>query len=272
VYTKQLLFDQLTPIAIYEKLKERFPKEITLLFESAINTEDGNFSFIFIGARERITYKDETTTIQKTDGSIETIEENPFVYLKKYYQNIDFKRHQKLAKELNVGFVDGFVGFIGYDAVKIFEPVLKSYMDPLKDELGSPDIDLVRPKLTLAFSHKTNTLTLITPDEAMGKNLDDIVSYLKEPYAYVDMKRTLIDPEKGKFAFDKETFFEMVAKSKEMIKSGDVFQILMSNRFTQYTKIDPLSFYRTLRSQNPSPYMFLLEYEDFTIAGAVHPK
>jgi len=268
VYTKQLLFDQLTPIAIYEKLKERFPKEITLLFESAINTEDGNFSFIFIGARERITYKDETTTIQKTDGSIKTIEENPFVYLKKYYQNIDFERHQKLAKELNVGFVDGFVGFIGYDAVKIFEPVLKSYMDPLKDELGSPDIDLVRPKLTLAFSHKTNTLTLITPDKTMGAKLDDIVSYLKEPYAYVDMKRTLIDPEKGKFAFDKETFFEMVAKSKEMIKSGDVFQILMSNRFTQYTKIDPLSFYRTLRSQNPSPYMFLLEYEEFTIAGS----
>jgi len=268
VYTKQLLFDQLTPIAIYEKLKECFPKEITLLFESAINTEDGNFSFIFIGARERITYKDETTTIQKTDGSTETIEENPFVYLKKYYQNIDFEHHQKLTKELNIGFVDGFVGFIGYDAVKIFEPVLKSYMDPLKDELGSPDIDLVRPKLTLAFSHKTNTLTLITPDKTMGAKLDDIVSYLKEPYAYVDMKRTLIDPEKGKFAFDKETFFEMVAKSKEMIKSGDVFQILMSNRFTQYTKIDPLSFYRTLRSQNPSPYMFLLEYEEFTIAGS----
>ncbi len=268
MYTKQLLFDQLTPIAIYEKLKECFPKEITLLFESAINTEDGNFSFIFIGARERITYKDETTTIQKTDGSTETIEENPFVYLKKYYQNIDFEHHQKLTKELNIGFVDGFVGFIGYDAVKIFEPVLKSYMDPLKDELGSPDIDLVRPKLTLAFSHKTNTLTLITPDETMGAKLDDIVSYLKEPYAYVDMRHTHIDPEKGKFAFDKETFFEMVAKSKEMIKSGDVFQILMSNRFTQYTKIDPLSFYRTLRSQNPSPYMFLLEYEEFTIAGS----
>ncbi len=268
MFTKQLLFDQLTPIAIYTRLKERFPQEITLLFESAINTEDGNFSFIFIGAKERITYKDETTAVLKENGTVETVPENPFLYLKNYYRRIDYAKYRELGEKLNVGFVDGFVGFIGYDAVKIFEPVLKPWMDPLEDELHSPDIDLIRPKLTLAFSHKTNTLTLITPDEAMGKTLNEIVAYLKEPYAYVDLKRSSIDPQKGKFAFDKARFFEMVAMSKEMIKSGDVFQILMSNRFTQYASIDPLSFYRTLRSQNPSPYMFLLEYEDFTIAGS----
>jgi len=268
VYTRQLLFDQLTPIAIYTRLKERFPKEVTLLFESAINTEDGNFSFIFIGAKERIIYKDDTTTFVAEDGSETTLHENPFTFLKNYYRQIDYTRYRELGEKLNVGFTDGFVGFIGYDAVKIFEPVLKPYMDPLEDELKSPDIDLIRPKLTLAFSHKTNTLTLITPDEETGNRLDEIISYLKEPYAYVNLKKSTIDPEKGKFAFDKARFFEMVAKSKEMIKSGDVFQILMANRFTQYAKIDPLSFYRTLRSQNPSPYMFLLEYEDFTIAGS----
>ena len=268
MYTRQLLFDQLTPIAVYTRLKARFPKEISLLFESAINTEDGNYSFIFIGAKERVTYKDETTVIQHDDGKKEQLSEDPFQYLKNYYNTIDFSLYQELSQKLNVGFVDGFVGFIGYDAVKIFEPVLKPYMDPLKDELHAPDIDLIRPKLTIAFSHKTNTLTLITPDEEMAGQLDAIIDYLKEPYAYVDMKKSVIDPEKGNFAFSKERFFEMVAQSKEMIKSGDVFQILMSNRYTQYAKIDPLSFYRTLRSQNPSPYMFLLEFEDFTIAGS----
>ena len=60
----------------------------------------------------------------------------------------------------------------------------------------------------------------------------------------------------------------MVSKSKEMIKSGDVFQILMSNRFTQKAIVDHLSFYRALRSKNPSPYLFLLEFEKFTIAGS----
>ena len=224
MFTKQLLFDQLTPIAIYTKLKERFPQEITLLFESAVNTEDGNYSFIFIGAIERITYKDEKTTVLYADGTRETTDDNPFRYLKAYYHHIDHEKYLALGQELNVGFTDGFVGFIGYDAVKIFEPVLKPYMDPLQDDLKSPDIDLVRPRLTLAFSHKTNTLTLITPDEETGKTLDDIVNYLKEPYAYLSLKKTSIDKSKGNFAFSKERFFEMVAKSKEMIKSGDVFQ------------------------------------------------
>ncbi len=268
MHTRQLLFDQLTPIAVYTRLKERFEGEVSLLFESAINTEDGNYSFIFIGALERVTYREEKTTIQHADGSKETISKDPFRYLKNYYSKIDFSRYEKLTQDLNVGFTDGFVGFIGYDAVKIFEPVLKPYMDPLRDELHTPDIDLIRPQLTVAFSHKTNTLTLLTPDEAMADALDDIIDYLKEPYAYVDMKKSRIDPEKGNFAFTKEQFFEMVAKSKEMIRSGDVFQILMSNRYTQYAKIDPLSFYRTLRSSNPSPYMFLLEFENFTIAGS----
>ncbi len=268
MHTRQLLFDQLTPIAIYTRLRERFPKEVTLLFESAINTEEGNYSFIFVSALERVTYKDAVTTIQKSDGSVETIGTDPFSWLKAYYRDVDYDRYRDIAKSLNVGFVDGFVGFIGYDAVKIFEPVLKPWMDHLHDELNSPDIDLIRPRLTLAFSHKTNTLTLITPDPKMGDKLDELVAWLKEPYPYVSLKKSRIDPKKGRFAFSKDRFFEMVARSKEMIKSGDVFQILMSNRFTQYAKVDPLSFYRTLRSQNPSPYMFLLEYEDFTIAGS----
>ena len=268
MHTLQILFDQLTPIAVYTKLKKRFPNEISLLFESAINTEEGNYSFIFIGAKERITYKDRKTTVLKDNGSVTKGEENPFLYLKNYYKNLDTDKYLKLSKKLNIGFIDGFVGFIGYDGVKIFEPVLKPYMDHLEDELNCADLDLIRPKLTLAFSHKTNTLTLLTSDDDYKNELSFLVSYLKEPYDYADLIKTPIDKSKGNFAFSKERFFEMIEKSKEMIKSGDVFQILMSNRFTQYAKIDPLSFYRTLRSQNPSPYMFLLQFEEFTIAGS----
>ena len=80
------------------------------------------------------------------------------------------------------------------------------------------------------------------------------------------LKATILN--EGKFNFTKEEFFEMVARSKEMIKSGDVFQILMSNRFIQKAVVDHLSFYRALRSKNPSPYLFLLEFERFTIAGS----
>ena len=264
---KQLLFDQLTPIAIYQKLKKRFPKEISLLFESGIHSENGNFSFIFIGAKERLTYKDNKTYYTRNNTPI-MIEKNPFEFLKDYYHDINKDYYHDTAKELGIGYVDGFVGFIGYDSVKIFEPVLKPYMDNLKDELHHPDIDLILPKLVLAYSHKTNKLTILSSGTFDKDDLDEIANYLKNDYTYEPIKTIKYEKEKGNFAFSKEQFFEMVDKSKEMIKSGDVFQILMANRFTHYQKVDPLSFYRILRSKNPSPYMFLLEYEDFTIAGS----
>ncbi len=260
---KQILFDQFTPIALYQKIKKRFPNEISLLFESAVNSEDGNFSFIFLGAKERLTFKNNTTFYnnKKTDKDL-------FAFLKDYYHDIDKKFYKELSQKLGIGYIDGFVGFIGYDSVKIFEPVLVEFMDNLQDELHHPDIDLILPKLVLAFSHKTNRLTLLSSGTFSDNDLDDLSSYLKENYIYEPVKKTVIESEKGSYAFSKEKFFEMVDKSKEMIKSGDVFQILMANRFTQKAKVDPLSFYRVLRSKNPSPYMFLLEYENFTIAGS----
>ncbi len=264
---RKILFDQLTPISIYHKLKERFPNELSLLFESAIYTEEGNYSFIFIGAKERLTHKNGKTFYEK-EGESREVDENPFSFLKKYYKNIDSKKYRELSKKLNLGFVDGFVGYIGYDLVKVFEPVLKPYMDGLKDELNIPDLELIRPKFTAAFSHKSNTLVLMSFDEEYKSKLDEIIEYLKSPYHYIPIKKSKIDFSKGKFAFDKERFFEMVKKSKDMIKSGDVFQIVMSNRFTQFANIDRLSFYRILRSKNPSPYMFLLEFEDFAIEGS----
>jgi anthranilate synthase component 1 len=265
---RQLLFDQLTPISIYTKLKERFSDELSFLFESAINSEDGNYSFIFIGANERLFYKDNKTTHIDQDGNISDLELNPFEFLKSYYKDIDKQKYLDLSQKLKVGYIDGFVGYLGYDTVKIFEPTLKKSMDELKDELNTPDLDLIRPKLVLAFSHKTNQLTLIAHDSNFADDLDDIILYLKEPYQYSFIKKSDIDEDKGTFAFNKEKFFDMIDKSKEMIRSGDVFQILMSNRFTQYADIDKLSFYRILRSKNPSPYMFLLDYKEFSIIGS----
>jgi len=265
---RQLLFDQLTPISIYAKLKEKFKNELSFLFESAINSEKGNYSFIFIGVNERISYKDKITSVTDKNGEKREIEENPFSFLKSYYKKIDPEPYLELSQKLNIGYIDGFVGFIGYDGVKIFEPTLEKHMNHLKDELHTPDLDLIRPKLVLAFSHKSNKLTLIAHNENYAKELDSLIDYLQEPYESIKIKKTTIDSTLGSFAFSKEQFFKMIDDSKEMIKSGDVFQILMSNRFTQYANIDTLSFYRVLRSQNPSPYMFLLDFGNFSIVGS----
>lgn len=266
IYSKQFIQDQLAPVGVYAKLKSIFKDEISYLFESAGGSE-GNYSFICIGARERVQYIDGKTIHTDANGSVHTKDESPFTFLKNYYKNIETAIYKKASAELKVGYVDGFIGYIGYDMVKVFEPKLHNTMDNLTDELNTPDLDLILPKIILVYSHKNYQLTLISTQEEMSKKFDMIEDELKNSYEYVHMKRN-IGNDKGSFAFSKEQFFEMVDKSKEMIRSGDVFQILMTNRFTRNIHVDPFSFYRILRSKNPSPYMFLMEYEDFNIVGS----
>jgi len=266
IYSKQFIQDQLAPVAVYAKLKTLFKDEISYLFESAGGSE-GNYSFICIGARERIQYIDNQTLYTDADGIVHVKDESPFVFLKNYYKNIDTSIYKKATSELKVGYVDGFIGYIGYDMVKVFEPKLHATMDNLVDELNTPDLDLILPKMILVYSHKNYQLTLISTLKEMSEKFEMVEDALKTSYEYVHMKRN-VGNDKGTFAFSKEQFFKMVDDSKEMIRSGDVFQILMTNRFTRNIHVDPFSFYRILRSKNPSPYMFLMEYEDFNIVGS----
>ena len=266
IYHTQFTLDQFAPIAVYHKLKELFDNEVTYLFESAGQSE-GNYSFIIVGARERLQYKENVTIYTNANGEKEISEVSPFTFLKEYYKHIDSTLYKSTCKELNVGYVDGFIGYIGYDMVKVFEPKLKESMNSLKDELHTPDLDLILPKLVVAYSHKNNQITLISVLDEMQKKFDDLTSKLTDSYTYIPMQKN-IGNDDGSFAFTKEHFFDMVAKSKEMIRSGDVFQILMTNRFTRNVKVDPFSFYRVLRTKNPSPYMFMMEYKDFNIVGS----
>ncbi len=266
IYSKQFTLDQLAPIAVYSKLKEIFNDEVTYLFESAGSSE-GNYSFICIGARERLQYKDEKTLYTDNTGKIHTISKSPFNFLKEYYKNRDTTLYKEATKRLKVGYVDGFIGYIGYDMVKVFEPKLSSTMDNLKDELETPDLDLILPKLILIYSHKDHQITLVSTLKEYEEKFMSIHNNLKGSYTYKHRIYN-IGEDKGSYAHSKEKFFKMIDASKEMIKSGDVFQILMTNRFTRKIKVDPFSFYRILRAKNPSPYMFLMEYEDFSIVGS----
>jgi anthranilate synthase component 1 len=263
---KQILFDQLTPVALYATIKSFVKDEVTMLFESVVNSSEGNFSFITIGAKERVAFKDNRTSY--INGGIKKeLEQNPFEFLKEYYQKVDKSEYQELSSELGFSFVDGFIGFIAYDMVKVFEPVLQESMDSLEDTLNTPDLDLVRPKIIIAYSHKNSKLTLILNDDSAKDVYEKIEQSLTEPFVPMKLKRVELD-DKGSFSIDEERFKELVLESKEAIRRGDIFQILLSNRYTQKGKIEPLSFYRVLRSKNPSPYLFLLDYEEFSICGS----
>jgi len=265
VYDK-FLVDEFSVIGIYNILKEIFFDEKMFLFESVINNDNGNYSFITIGERERVKYQDEK--IYYFDGKDENIiETDPFSFFKNYYENIDKNYYRNLTKKLNLGFIDGFIGYIGYDVVKVIEPVLKKYMDNLKDETGIPDLYMIRPKIVVSFSHKTSEITIVINDETLENKLEIIKSAFHSSYMPKPMKfiQLLSEPE---FIFSKEKFFEMVEKAKENIKAGDIFQIVLSNRLKVKAKVDKLSFYRKLRSKNPSPYLYYLDIDDFAIIGS----
>jgi len=262
----KFLLDEFSPIAIYNKVRSFFPKERIFLFESAINNSNGNYTFLFIGEKEKIEYKNDKTYY--FDGKKEHIlDSDPFFFLKEYYKKIDFNKYRNLLSKLNSGFIDGFVGYIGYDLVKVFEPVLKESMDSLTDETNIPDFYMIRPKVTISFSHKSSKLTIIINDKEYEKHLDKLKNKIKSTYEPTPLKKATVlsEPE---FVFSKKQFFNMVKQAKENIKKGDIFQIVLSNRLKAKAKIDKFSFYRVLRSKNPSPYLFFLDFDDFAIIGS----
>ncbi len=100
-YSKELFLDQFTPVSIYEKVKNLYKDEITFLFESTINSADGNYSFIAIGARERVWYENNTCYYKNEEGLISEVESNPLKFLQKYYKNFDKKFYStKSPKQL----------------------------------------------------------------------------------------------------------------------------------------------------------------------------
>ncbi len=266
-YHDTVFLDQFTPISIYQKIKDIFKDEITFLFESSVHTADGNYSYIIVGDRERIWHKDGKSFYQDEAKEIKQIDSNPFNFLKEYYAKLDTQEYKNISSKLGVGLIDGFIGNIGYDMVQQWEPTLQKSMQNLQDDINIADFDLIRPKMVLVYCHKNSKLTIVTSLESFKDKISIISDELHKGYEYIPLKKATILDE-GKFTFSKDEFFDIVAKYKEYIRSGDVFQILMANRFTQKAKVDHLSFYRALRSKNPSPYLFLLEYEDFSIAGS----
>jgi anthranilate synthase component 1 len=140
-------------------------------------------------------------------------------------------------------------------------------MDSLEDTLNTPDLDLIRPKIIVGYSHKSSEITIIDLDNSYTTMVEDIVKLISKPLTPEPIKPVKLDAE-GSFAISKDRFMQIVNEAKEHIRAGDVFQMLPSNRYTQKGSIDPLSFYRVLRSINPSPYLFLLDFEEFSICGS----
>ena len=175
-------------------------------------------------------------------------------------------------------FTGGAVGFIGYEFIHDVEPVVPR---PQHDELQTPVMYFLIADELLVFDRVAQTLTVLvnaaledaaTPEEAYENAIGEIerlVSLLEQPSEH---HPATLPADVPAIPFEsnvpKEKFFTNVQKAKEYITSGDIIQVVGSQRFSTPVKTSPLDIYRAARSVNPSPYMFLLELDGFSLVGA----
>jgi anthranilate synthase component I len=171
----------------------------------------------------------------------------------------------------------GVFGYLGYDMVRLMEDL----SPPGPDPLGIPDAVLVRPTLIVAFDAVKDTITIVTPvrphagvaaKTALARaveRLSAVVDALDRP---VDKSATDADAGplevKPRSNTAPEEFKRMVMRAKDYIAAGDIFQVVLSQRFEAPFKLPPFSLYRALRRVNPSPYLFFLDFGGFAVAGS----
>ncbi len=168
----------------------------------------------------------------------------------------------------------GVFGYLGYDMVRQMERL----PDAPPDALGVPDAVMVRPTLIAVFDSVTDALSLVTPVrprpgvsarqayEAAQARLEEAVLALDAPLPHdppVDAG-AIATPEPVSNT-PPDTFRAMVAKAKDYISAGDIFQVVLSQRFDARFPLPPLSLYRALRRSNPSPYLAYLDFGDFQV-------
>jgi len=175
-------------------------------------------------------------------------------------------------------FTGGAIGFIGYEFIHDVEPVVPR---PPHDELKTPTLYFLIADRLLIFDRVSQTLTVLVNaivddpagaarayEQATGE-IERIVSLLEQPCQYQPVS---LPPDVPSLHFEsnvpREKFLANVRKSKEYIAAGDIIQVVGSQRFSTPVEAAPIDVYRAARSINPSPYMFLLELEGFSLVGA----
>ena len=250
-----LLADLETPVSAFAKLRGSGP---AFLLESVEGGENvSRYSFIGCNPRKII-------SAQAGDG-------DPLKVLE-----TELSGYRPVEVPGLPPFTGGAVGYLGYEYIHSVEPTV-----PLapKDELGVPVMWFMLCDSVLAFDRAHQTLRLIVNAHVgsdAGAAYDAACNELRRMQAALDKPTPLTSATLGDTSavevpagnFTKPAFEKMVDDSKEFIRAGDVFQIVLSQRFSREFGRSALDLYRALRTVNPSPYMFLLDTGDFSLVGA----
>lgn len=263
----QLTSDFETPLAAYCRIRDG---EHSFLLESAESSETiGRYSFL--GSSPRLVMTQRGKEVRIVEGARERkyeTERDPLAELESLMA--PFRPVDARAFGLPI-FSGGAVGFLGFDCVRYFEPVVGS---PPEDVLGLPDAVFMVTDTLLIFDHLLRRITLLanilveeneSAEDAYQRGrtkIDALLVKLERPIAHPSFNTLNPSPSAGEARSNttREEFHAMVHKAKEYILAGDIFQVVPSQRFSTPFEGDPVDLYRALRHVNPSPYMFLLEF------------
>ncbi len=264
---KHILADMLTPVAAWVHLSKK--AEYAFLLESV---EKGNqysrYSYVGINPQKILMHKDGHTSITENGQSINV--NTPFLDL---LREIQSKYNMVKLPEIP-SFTGGLVGYLGYETIAWIEDI------PTHNEsqLNVPDSVFMLFEDMIAFDHLKGSALVISnvkvdPNHDLKEKFDEahlrvdaIGELLHSDVNYQTPVR--VEQSTVSSNFDQVSFESAVLKAKEHIKDGDIFQLVLSQRFERQTSVEPTTLYRALRTINPSPYMFHLKIKDFDIIGA----
>ncbi len=266
---REIVADLETPVSAYMKIAQG--QDHSFLLES-VEKADTIGRYSFLGANPSIVFQSRGRNVTITrNGEPEHFEsDDPLNALRDLMAG-----YTPIAVEGVPYFHGGAVGYIGYDQVRFFETLPDENPDPL----GLPDLYFMITDTILIFDHVNNRLKVVSNahvqedadaayNEAVRK-IEELIRVLRRPLM-VHTERfhagQLNDDIRSNFT--REDFCAAVEKAKEYIRGGDIFQVVLSQRFERDLYVSPISLYRALRCINPSPYMTLVEFPDVTLVGS----
>lgn len=264
VIWEKIPFDLFTPVSAFMLLRNC---GATFLLESVESGEKvGRYSFIGFSPEEQMLV--EGCELKSGRGSFKINRKN----VRKIWSEIfSYQSGQEsYIQDLgNIPFVGGWAGYIAYDFVPFLEEI------ELKEpEQKLPSVNLLKTNRLLIFDHVKNTAyLLVVLDTTDSTDALDFISSIKKIltgqsiFSLLDYEEVLDTCSLGA-SLSYQEFLERVSKAKDYIRKGEIFQVVLSVKFTGKTEADPFEIYRALRIINPSPYMFFFDFGKFQLIGS----
>lgn len=171
-------------------------------------------------------------------------------------------------------FYGGAVGYVGYDVIRYFEDIPRTTID----DLHLPELIFIFTDTILVFDHLKHRIKVVANSSINGspadayevaiKKIDSLIGKLSEPVGLKPVKPPSTKPTELNSNMTKEEYMAVVEKAKEYIMAGDIFQVVLSQRFSSQITRDPFNIYRVLRSINPSPYMGYLKFGELVLIAS----